>query len=65
LVAQRRDPAGPLPPATLLPSRSATVRAREDRDLTLVLLLPAIGAGCAVLWLLTAAVRRGVGGGNR
>ena len=59
------DSALPLPPATLLPSRSATVRAREDRDLTLVWLLLAIGTGWAVLWLLTAAVRRGVGGGNR
>ena len=65
LVAQRRGPAEPLPPATLLPSRSATVRAREDRDLTLVLLLLAIGAGWAVLWLLTATVRWGLGGGNR
>jgi hypothetical protein len=65
LVAQRRGPAGPLPPATLLPSRSATVWAREDCDLTLVLLLLAIGAGWAVLWLLTAAVRWGLAGGNR
>jgi hypothetical protein len=53
-----------LPPATLLPSRSATVRAREDCDLTLVWLL-AIGTGWAVLWLLTEAVRWGLGGGNR
>ena len=51
--------------ATLLPSRSATVRAREDCDLTLVLLLLSISTGWAVLWLLTAAVRWGLYGGNR
>jgi hypothetical protein len=58
------SPNGPLPPATLLPSRSARVRGGRNLRLTLVLLLLAISAGWAVLWLLTAAVRWGLCGGD-